>query len=446
MPSNEVKKVPPHSQEGEMAVIASILIDNKALDKVTSLLEPADFYHPSHQYIYARIIELHEANKPVDVVNLISAISDRNELGKAGGLEYISSLVDIVPTAANIESYAQIVKDKSMLRAMIGLSVEMSEMCYEQTDDVTDIVEAAEKKIFKLAENKLKSDIKPIGNLMQSTFEVLEKLYKRKDDISGVPSGFNDLDDMTNGWQNSDLIILAARPAMGKTAFSLNITLNAAYRQKKSVAFFSLEMSDQQLVQRLLSSMSEVDSSKLRSGKFTMEEWQKLAASAGELHDTKFFIDDTPAISPMELRAKCRRLKREHDLDLVIVDYLQLMGSNSKIDSREQQISEISRSLKGLAKELNIPVIALSQLNRGVESRTDKRPVTSDLRESGAIEQDADIIIFLYRDEVYTKEQCEKPGVAEIIIAKHRNGATGTVELYFQKEFTRFQNLAHHPV
>lgn len=438
MRSNKDLKVPPHDLEAERAVLASVLLDDKSLDKVVHLLNSNDFYHPAHRIIYTTLIKLSEENKPIDIITLTSKLNDINMLTKAGGIEYVSTLVDIIPNSANILHYANIVKDKSLLRNLISATTEISEKCFSHYGEVSDILDDAEKNIFRIAEYKLKSEVRNIGSIIKDTFEILESLYNRKDKITGTPTGFVDLDKMTNGLQKSDLIIVAGRPGMGKTAFALNIALNAASKYSKSVAIFSLEMSSGQLVQRLLSSEARIESSKLRSGRFNMEEWTKLASVAGQLNELNIFIDDTPAISSMEIRAKCRRIKRDAGLDLIIVDYLQLM-SGSKSDSREQQISEISRSLKALAKELDVPVIALSQLNRSVESRTDKRPVPSDLRESGAIEQDADLIIFLYRDDFYNKET-KYPGIAEIIVAKHRNGPTGTVPLAFIKEFTKFEN------
>lgn len=439
--SNNFRKIPPHNREAEQAVIASLLIDERAIDKVIGIVDYPDFYDPSHQFIFKCIKNMQDKGKPVDVVTLVTELKDSDMLERIGGVEYLASLTEIVPNAANVESYAGTIREKSVLRSVITLSAEMSEKCYESGREVSEIVDEVEQKIFQLAENRLKADIVPIGEVVVSTFAALDNLYRRKEDISGLRTGYKDFDKITNGLQKSDLLILAGRPGMGKTAFALNLALNIAYenKQRGSVAIFSLEMSDQQLVQRLMSALAGVNSGKLRTGNFTMEEWQKLVGVAGELHDIRIFIDDTPSITSMELRAKCRRLKREHGLDLIVVDYLQLMGA-TKGESREQQISEISRNMKGLAKELNIPIIALSQLNRGVESRTDKRPLISDLRESGAIEQDADIIIFLYRDEVYNKENTPKPNIAEVIIAKHRNGPTGTVELYFEKEIMRFRD------
>ncbi|BAI79546.1 replicative DNA helicase DnaB [Deferribacter desulfuricans SSM1] len=431
-------RTPPHNLEAEQGVLASILIDEKALDKVIHLLNADDFYHPAHKLIFSTLIKLAQENKPLDIVTLISKLTDENKIEEAGGIDYISSLTDIIPNAANVGYYATIVKDKALLRNLIEISGKISSKAYEFSGDITELLDETEKEIFKLAEYKLKGDIRPLSELISESFELLQNLYEKKEDIIGIPSGYTDLDKLTNGFQDSDLIIVAGRPGMGKTAFALNIALNASYRFDKSIAIFSLEMSANQLVQRLLATEAKIESSKLRSGKLNMEEWNRLASVGGELNDLKLFIDDTPAISVMELRAKCRRLKKEHGLDMVIVDYLQLM-SGSNVDSREQQISEISRSLKALAKELNIPVIALSQLNRSVENRSDKRPQPSDLRESGAIEQDADLIIFLYRDEVYHKDS-KFQGLCEVIVAKHRNGPTGSVYLAFLKEFTRFEN------
>ncbi len=444
MPSKQVLRTPPHEISAEQAVLAAILIDDKSIDKVLPILDPNDFYHPSNKHIYTHLLKLHNDNKPLDIVTLSASLNETGEMNKAGGLEYVSSLVSILPNSSNIIHYAEIVKDKSLLRHLIEESSDISEKAYSFSGNVSELIDEAEKKIFSLAEYKVKKDIYSISDMIEDTIEKLEKLYNNKEQITGVPTGFIDLDKITNGMQNSDLVIIAGRPAMGKTAFALNIALNAARKANSSVAIFSLEMSSQQLVQRLLSSEARIDASKLRSGKLYKEDWDNLTTASSELNELKLFIDDTPAINVTELRAKCRRLKRESGLDMVIIDYLQLM-SGGKSDNREQQISEISRSLKALAKELDIPVLALSQLNRSVEGRNDKRPMPSDLRESGAIEQDADIIIFLYRDEVYHKDSNDK-GVAEIIIAKHRHGPTGVVRLTFIKEFTRFENMDYSTV
>jgi replicative DNA helicase len=441
MQKNNTKQ-PPNNLEAERAVIGSILIDDKAIDKVIPILTPQDFYHPSHKLIFEHLINMHEQNKPLDFVTLVSSLNNNQNMGKAGGIEYITSLANTLPNSANITYYAEEVKDKSLLRHLITTTSEISELSFNYSGDVGELIDSAEKKIFDLAENKVKKDILSLGDIVYDTFKKIEEFYENKDknEITGITTGFIDLDKITNGMQPSDLIIIAGRPAMGKTAFCLNIALNAAKYAGKSTAIFSLEMSSQQLAMRLLSSEAKVEATKLRNGRLNQEDWSNLASASGDLSQYDIYIDDTPAISVMELRAKCRRIKREQGLDMVMVDYLQLM-SGGRSDSREQQISEISRSLKALAKELDIPVIALSQLNRGVEGRTDKRPIPSDLRESGAIEQDADIIIFLYRDEFYNKDTKE-PGVAEIIIAKHRHGPTGTIKLAFVKENTRFENIA----
>ncbi len=444
MQSKPALRTPPHEISAEQAVLASILIDDKAIDKVLPILTPDDFYYPANRHIYKHLLELNNKNKPLDIVTLSSSLNDSKEMDKAGGLEYVSSLVNILPNASNVVHYAEIVKDKSLLRHLITEASDISEKAYSYSGDVGELVDEAEKRIFSLAEYKVKKDVSFIGDIIKTTIEKLDELYSNKENITGVPTGFIDLDKITNGMQNSDLIIIAGRPAMGKTAFALNIALNASRISDISVAVFSLEMSSQQLVQRLLSSDARVDASKLRSGRLSDEDWNNLIAASSELNELKIFIDDTPAINVTELRAKCRRLKRENNLGMVIIDYLQLM-SGGRSESREQQISEISRSLKALAKELDIPVLALSQLNRSVEGRNDKRPMPSDLRESGAIEQDADIIVFLYRDEVYNKES-KDAGVAEIIIAKHRHGPTGVVKLTFIKEFTRFENMEYATV
>ena len=444
MQNKPALRTPPHEISAEQAVLAAILIDDKAIDKVLPVLNADDFYHPSNKHIYTHLLKLHNNNKPLDIVTLSASLNDTGEMNKAGGPEYVSSLVSILPNASNIVHYAEIVKDKALLRHLIEESADISEKAYSFSGNVSELIDEAEKKIFSLAEYKVKKDITPIRDMIHDTIEKLDKLYKNKEQITGVPTGFIDLDKITNGMQNSDLIIIAGRPAMGKTAFALNIALNASRKANSSVAVFSLEMSSQQLVQRLLSSEARVDASKLRSGKLYGDDWDHLTEASSELNELNIFIDDTPAINVTELRAKCRRLKRESGLNMVIIDYLQLM-SGGKSDNREQQISEISRSLKALAKELDIPVLALSQLNRSVEVRNDRRPLPSDLRESGAIEQDADIIIFLYRDEVYHKDSKDK-GIAEIIIAKHRHGPTGVVKLTFIKEFTRFENMDYTTV
>jgi len=433
-----ITKIPPQNIESEQAILASILIDPKSIDKIIHLLSPDDFYHPSNSIIFKSLIKMHEESKPLDILTVAAKLKDENLIEQIGGIEYLSSLVDILPNASNIYYYSTIVKDKGLLRKLAEVSSTICEKSYNFSGDVADLVDETEKAIFKLSDYRLKTDIQHIGTLLNEEFNLLESVYNKKGDLTGIPSGFVDLDKLTSGFQKSDFIIIAGRPAMGKTAFALNIALNASSKYDNSVLVFSCEMSSRSLAQRLLSSEARINSMKLRNGNLSMEEWQNLAAVGSELNELKLYIDDTPSITAMEVRAKARRLRREKGLDLVIIDYLQLMGT-SKAETREQQISEISRSLKALSKELDIPVIALSQLNRGVEGRTDKRPYPSDLRESGAIEQDADLILFLYRDEVYNKDT-KNPGEAEIIVSKHRNGPTGTIYLAFHKSFTRFDS------
>ncbi|PLX70350.1 MAG: replicative DNA helicase [Denitrovibrio sp.] len=432
----------PYSQEAEQAVIASALIDNTSLDKIIDKLLPVDFYMPVHRYLFRHIVKLHENNQPVDIVTLLNNIEDK-EINKAGGLDYISSLIDILPSSANMKYYAKIVREKSIVRQLINTASEVIDNCYGSYGDIDDLVEDAEKRVFMLAEKKANVNVRHLGTILPEVIDSLDKLFKNINSLSGTSTGYTKLDELINGLQPSDLIIMAGRPGMGKTAFALNVALNAAVsEEKKSVAFFTLEMSSAQLVQRLISALGRVESAKIRNGYFTQKDWQNLIMASGQLSDLNFFLDDTPAINPLEMRAKCRRIKREHGLDLVFVDYLQLMSSN-KGDNREQQISDISRSLKALAKELNVPVVALSQLNRAVENRSkeeSKRPRISDLRESGAIEQDAYLIMFLYRDVVYTKEQCPYPDRAEVLVAKHRHGATDDIRLRFVKEYMAFEN------
>ncbi|MCX8084496.1 MAG: replicative DNA helicase [Calditerrivibrio sp.] len=442
--ANSQFKTLPHSVEAEQAVLASILLDNRSLDRIIHIISIDDFYIPYNKLIMSKILELQEEGKVIDLVTVAEKLITENLIEKAGGMNYISGLVNIIPNAANVVHYATIVREKSLQRKLIEKSVEISELAYNYSGDINELLDDAEKKIFAVAESRIRGDVKPLSQIVTKTFEIIESIYNRKGQLTGTPTGFLELDNLTNGLQRSDLIIVAGRPAMGKTAFALNIALNACIKYNKVAVMFSLEMSAGQLVQRLLSVEANVEVQKLRNGKLSLEEWQKLASVAAALHDINFYIDDTPAISVTEVRAKSRRIKREKGLDLIVVDYLQLMSSN-KGESREQQISEISRSLKALAKELDVPVIALSQLNRGVENRHDKRPIPSDLRESGAIEQDADLIMFLYRDEVYNKDTKE-PGVAEVIIAKHRNGPTATVKLAFIKQYTKFANLEHNYV
>jgi len=387
------------------------------------------------------MIDLSLKGEAIDLVTVTERLRGRGKLDQVGGVTYLSMLVDSIPTAANIISYARIIKEKSILRLMIDAATSIVGRCYGDIDDVDELVDVAERTIFEVAEKRVNPAFSPIETIVKDSFKAIERLYESPDLIAGVPSGFTDLDKMTTGFQNSDLIIIAGRPSMGKTAFALNIAQHAAISGERPVAVFSLEMSKEQLVIRMLCSEAEVDAHKLRSGFLAQTDWPKLTRGAGILSEAPIFIDDTPAMTVLEMRAKARRLKAEQNLGLIIVDYLQLMRGHKNMDSREREISEISRSLKALAKELNIPVLALSQLNRGVESRQDKRPQLSDLRESGALEQDADVILFVYRDEVYDKDNPDNKGMAEIIVGKQRNGPVGIVRLRFLHQFTAFKNF-----
>jgi len=442
--------LPPQNLEAEMSVLGGVLLENEALNKTLEILIADDFYRESHRKIYKSLLELSEKGEPADLVTLTSLLQDKGELDAVGGTSYLTTLVDYVPTAANIAYYCRLVKEKAVARHLINVATEIATKGY-QGGDVEETLDWAEKSIFEIASRKSRPSYFSTKEIMKDTFKAIEKLYDRKELVTGVPSGFVDLDNMTAGMQGGDLVIIAGRPSMGKTAFALNLVEYAAvHAQKRSPTIvFSLEMSKEQLVQRLLCSVSRVDAGRLRTGHLGESDWPKLTHGAGILSDAPIFIDDTPAISILELRAKARRLKAEHDLGLIVVDYLQLMtGHNS--ESRQQEISDISRSLKALAKELSVPVIALSQLNRSLENRTDKRPMMADLRESGAIEQDADVIMFVFREAVYceackSKEKtCDKGHEkdAEIIIGKQRNGPIGTVHLTFRGEFTRFENQA----
>lgn len=435
-----LEKLPPYNLEAEQAVLGSMMLDKEAVYTALELLEPEDFYKEAHQLIFAAIIHLETQGQPIDMITLTEELHRQNSIEKIGGVGYIAEVANIVPTAANIRHYAEIVEGKTILRKLIRVSTNIANRCYEDEEDTYELLDNAEKLILEIAENRNFSGLIPLKQVLGTTLEKIEYLANNKGNITGVPSFFTDLDNMTSGWQASDLIILAARPAMGKTSFGLNIAQNAAIRGKTSVAVFSLEMSKEQLVQRLMSSEAMIDQHKLRTGRLLDEEWVRLTRAAQPLSTADIYIDDTPAISVLELRAKARRLKAEKDLGLIIIDYLQLMRIGRREENRQQEISEISRSLKALARELNVPVIALSQLSRAVEQTQDKRPALSHLRESGALEQDADLVMFIYREDYYNPES-EKPGIAEIIIAKHRNGPTGTVEMGFIKEFTKFVNI-----
>ena len=437
----ELGKVPPHDVEAEQAVLGSMLTDKDAVISAIEVLKEDDFYRTDNRSIYEAIMNLYNRAEPIDIITVKAELESLGKFEQVGGLEYLASLPDKVPTTANAMKYIKIVEEKSTLRNLIKTANEIIELGYDPTEDVSDIMEGAEKKIFNIMQNNDKKSYSPIKDILVDSFTQLEELYNRKQHITGVPSGFTELDYKTAGFHGSDLVLIAARPAMGKSAFALNIATNAAVRGNVPVVIFSLEMSKEQMVNRILCSEAMVDSNKVRTGKLEEDDWTKLAGSIGPLSDAEIYIDDTPGISVMEIRAKCRKLKLEKNIGMVVIDYLQLVqGSNKRNGSREQEISEISRSLKILAKELNVPVIALSQLSRAVEQRPDHRPMLSDLRESGAIEQDADIVIFLYRDDYYNKDS-EKKDIAEVIIAKHRGGSLGTVELLWLGSYTKFVNL-----
>ncbi len=437
--SADIRKVPPQNLEAERAVLGAVLIDNDALFTVMEILVPSDFHQPSHRLLFSTMLDLSERGEPIDIVILADRLRSGGNLDKAGGPDYLPTLADEVPTSAGVGNYAKIVKEKSVLRHLIEASTDIVQDCFESAGEVDELIDEAERRIFAISEQRIRTGFLSMKEIVKSSFKTIESLYEKKEHITGVASGFADIDDLTSGFQPSDLVIIAGRPSMGKTAFALNIAQQAALKSKKTVAIFSLEMAKEQLVMRMLCSEARIDAHRLRSGFLGTTDWPKLSTAAGRLAEASIFIDDTPAISSMEMRAKARRLKADKGLDLLIVDYLQLM-SGRRSDNREQEISEISRSCKALAKELGVPVLALSQLNRGVESRQDKRPILADLRESGAIEQDADVIIFIYRDEVYNKESMDK-GVAEIIIGKQRNGPVGTRKLTWMDKYTRFEDM-----
>ncbi len=435
-----LQKLPPQSIESEQSVLGSILIDNDVIHKVAEILSPEDFYKETHQKIYEAMLNLYERGEPLDLITLSDELKKNKVLDKIGGVAYLVQLTEAVPTSANVLNYARIVKEKSLLRNLISAATEIISECYREEEEIEDLLDRAEQLIFSISEFRVKPSFYPIKDVLKETFKIIERLYERKELVTGVPSGFKDLDRLTSGFQPSDLIIVAGRPSMGKTAFCLNIAQYAAIHARVPTAIFSMEMSKEQVAMRMLCSEAKVNASKVRSGFLSEAELQRLTLAASILSDSPLVIDDTPALSVLELRAKARRLKREIALGLVIIDYLQLMKGRSSTERREQEISEISRSLKALAKELQIPVIAISQLSRRAEDRPGRRPQLADLRESGAIEQDADLILFIYRDEVYNPNS-QKKGIAEIIIGKQRNGPTGTVELAYVPELTAFKDL-----
>ena len=441
----ELGKIPPNDVEAEQAVIGSMLTDRDAVISAIEILKEEDFYREDNKTIYEAILNLYNRSEPIDIITLKAELTSMGMFEKIGGLEYIVGLPEKVPTTANVERYINIVKEKSELRRLIKAANEIIEQGYDPTENIDDIMNSAEKKIFNIMQDKDQKTYSAIKDVLVDAFTELEQLYNQKQHITGVPTGFIDLDYKMAGLHNSDLILIAARPAMGKSAFALNIATNAAVKAKVPAVLFSLEMSKEQMVNRILCSEAMVDSNKVRTGKIDDEDLIKLADTMGDLSEAPIYIDDTPGISINEIRAKCRKLKLERDIGLVVIDYLQLVQGSSKraSGSREQEISEISRSLKILAKEINVPVIALSQLSRAPEQRPDHRPMLSDLRESGAIEQDADIVMFLYRDDYYN-EDSEDKGLAEVIVAKHRAGSTGTVKLVWLGNYTKFANMERY--
>ncbi|MDR7868979.1 MAG: replicative DNA helicase [Sporomusaceae bacterium] len=434
-------RMPPQNLEAEQSVIGAMLIEREAISRVAEFLRPEDFYRESHRLVYAATLALYNRGEAVDLITLTEQLRREDKLEAAGGISYITSLANSVPTAANVIYHAKIVEEKALLRGLINTATHIAGLGYEANEEVISILDQAERMILEVANRKVTGAFVPIKDILMAALDRVEQLYHTKGGITGLPTGFRDLDRLTAGLQPSDLVLIAARPSMGKTAFVLNIAQHVAVKEKKPVAFFSLEMSKEQLVQRMLCTEATIDAQRLKIGDLKDNDWSSLVKAADRLSSAPIFIDDTPGMTVTEIRSKARRLKVEHELSLVVIDYLQLMqgSSGGRNDNRQQEISEISRSLKSLARELNVPVLALSQLSRGVEARQNKRPMLSDLRESGSLEQDADIVAFLYREDYYNHET-ERPNITEIIVAKHRNGPVDTVELYFQKEFTRFKD------
>ena len=435
-----IKRVLPQSVEAEQSVIGSMIMDRDAIMTASEVITSEDFYQSQYGVLFDAMLELYNEGKPVDLVTLQERLREKDVPPEISSLEFVRDLLDAVPTSANVRHYATIVQEKSMLRKLIKVNEDIANTCYLAREKTEDILEETEKKIFDLLQYRSTGDFVPIKQVVLNALDKIEKASKNKGTVTGIPTGFIDLDYKTSGFQPSDLILIAARPSMGKTAFVLNVAQHMAFKEGKTVAIFSLEMSKEQLVNRLFSLESKVDSQALRTGNLTDEDWAKLIEGAAVVGKSNLIIDDTPGISIAELRSKCRKFKLEHDLGIIIIDYLQLMSGGKHSESRQQEISEISRSLKAVARELNVPVVALSQLSRAVEQRPDHRPMLSDLRESGAIEQDADVVMFLYRDDYYNKDT-DKKNIAEVIIAKQRNGPIGTVELVWLPNYTKFANM-----
>ncbi len=439
---NVIKRILPHSIEAEQSVIGSMIMDREAIVVASELITGDDFYNRQYGILYETMVELNDAGSPVDLVTLQNKLKEKDVPPEVSSLEFVRDLITAVPTSANIKYYANIVAEKATLRRLIRLNEEIANTCYAGKESLEYILEDTEKKVFQLVQKRNTDDFVPVRQIVMNAMDRIEMAAKNKGNVTGIPTGFIDLDYRTAGLQPSDLILVAARPSMGKTAFELNLAQYMAFRKNMTVALFSLEMSKEQLVNRMFSQESGVDAQKLRTGQLNDQEWERLIESAGTIGKSNLIIDDTPGISIGELRSKCRKYKLEHNMSIVMIDYLQLMSGGGRTESRQQEISDISRSLKALARELSVPVVALSQLSRAVEQRPDHRPMLSDLRESGAIEQDADVVMFLYRDDYYNHDSPEA-GISEVIIAKQRNGPIGTVKLAWLPEYTRFANLEH---
>ncbi len=439
-----IGKIPPHSIEAEQSVLGAMLLDREAIISVLESIRPEDFYKDSHREIFEAVIELFEKGEPVDLITLSEQLKQKDVLEGVGGVEYLADLSSGVPSTANAAHYAKIIQEKSFLRKLIRICSEITDMSYESGKDILDIINQAEKGIFDLSQRRLSRSFTPLKEVLVTSFNRIEELYSSKGKITGLSTGFVDIDNKTSGLQKSDLILIAARPSMGKTAFALNISQNAALSHGASVAIFSLEMAKEQLVNRMICAEGNIDSHKLRTGNLEEDDWPRLVEAVERLSRAKIYIDDTPGITVAEMRSKARRIKLEKSLDLIVIDYLQLMQASRRAENRQQEISEISRSLKALAREMDCPVVALSQLSRAPEMRSEHKPMLSDLRESGAIEQDADVVMFLYRDEYYNPYTTDKKNIAEVIIAKQRNGPTGVIELAWMDKYTKFADLAKY--
>ncbi len=443
---NMIERLPPHSNEAEEAVLGSLLIDPDAIFEVASFLKPEAFYRVQNRWIYDAIITLNQRHEPLDFITLTEELRRREQLEEIGGEGYVIGLINAVPTSVNARTYGRMVEAAAIRRRMIGAASTIANLAYDESEKIDIVIDRAERSLFSISEERTTRDLVPIKQIARDYLERVEELNRRGDDVIGVPTGFVDMDRLLGGLNKSDLLIVAARPGMGKTSFQNSIALTAATRFGKRIAMFNMEMSGEQLVQRMISAETRIDSQRLRRGDLRDHEWPIFLEAVGRLSETRIFIDDTPSITPMQLQTKCRRLYAEHGLDMVMIDYLQLMQAERTTNNRVQEISEISRSLKQLARELDVPVVAAAQLSRAVEQRQDKRPMLSDLRDSGSIEQDADIVMFIYRDEYYNPDTTERPNIAEINVAKHRNGPTGTIDLYWHAQLATFRNLQRQEI